>query len=75
MMTRERFQETNYKMTYEEYQKCCCSECDKKRTCKHKDAYRRLPEIDGGLGLCMNLKQNQQQERICKYVDSFMAGK
>lgn len=56
MMTRERFQETDYKMTYEEYQKCCCSECDKNETCKHRDAYRRLPEIDGGLGLCMNLK-------------------
>ena len=56
MMTRERFQEANYKMTYEEYQKCCCSECDKKETCKHRDAYRRLPDIDGGLGLCMNLK-------------------
>ena len=57
MMTLERFQETDYKMTYEEYQKCCCSECDEKRTCKHKDAYRRLPEIDGGLGLCMNLSR------------------
>lgn len=56
-MTLERFQETDYKMTYEEYQKCCCFECDKNETCKHRDTYRRLPEIDGGLGLCMNLSR------------------
>ena len=55
MMTEERFAETNWKMSYEEYQKCCCSECDKE-DCIHRDAYRRLPEIDGGLGLCPNLK-------------------
>lgn len=55
IMTKERFKETNYKMSYEEYKKCCCSECDKAE-CIHRDAYRRLPEIDGGLGLCPNLK-------------------
>ena len=44
MMTEERFKETNYKMSYEEYKKCDCT------------AYRRVPEIDGGLGLCPNLK-------------------
>ena len=27
-----------------------------KEDCIHRDAYRRLPEIDGGLGLCPNLK-------------------
>lgn len=27
MMTRERFAETNWKMSYEEYQKCDCTEC------------------------------------------------
>ena len=41
MMTRERFAETNYKMSYEEYKKCCCSECDKE-DCIHRDAYRRF---------------------------------
>ena len=41
MMTEERFKETNYKMSYEEYKKCCCSECDK-ADCIHRDAYRRL---------------------------------
>ena len=54
-MTRERFAQTNYKMTYEEYVKCDCSNCGNWE-CKHRDAYRRFPEIDGGLGLCPNLK-------------------
>ena len=56
MMTEERFKETNYKMSYEEYKKCCCQRC-MKEDCIHRDAYRRLPEIDGGLGLCPNLKE------------------
>lgn len=30
MMTRERFAETNWKMSYDEYQKCVCTECKKK---------------------------------------------
>nr|DAV23414.1 MAG TPA: hypothetical protein [Bacteriophage sp.] len=55
MMTEERFKETNYKMSYEEYKKCCYHRC-MKEDCIHRDAYRRLPEIDGGLGLCPNLK-------------------
>ena len=58
MMTKERFENgTSYKMSYEEYKKCCCSECDREN-CIHRDAYRRLPEIDGGLGLCPRLKEN-----------------
>lgn len=56
MMTEERFKETNYKMSYEEYKKCYCGECDKV-DCIHRNAYRRVPEIDGGLGLCPNLKR------------------
>lgn len=58
MMTEERFKETAYKMTYEEYKKCYCPECDRRETCIHRDAYRRFPEIDGGLGLCLNLKES-----------------
>ncbi|GFI17436.1 hypothetical protein IMSAGC009_02607 [Lachnospiraceae bacterium] len=55
-MTREQFEiNTNYKMTYEEFQKCDCTHCDKK-DCVHRGAYRRVPCIDGGLGLCPNLK-------------------
>lgn len=55
MMTRERFVETNWKMSYEEYQKCYCPECEREE-CPHRGAFRRVPEIDGGLGLCPNLK-------------------
>ena len=55
-MTREQFENnTNYKMSYEEFQKCDCTHCDKK-DCVHREAYRRIPRIDGGLGLCPNLK-------------------
>lgn len=57
MMTRERFAETNWKMSYEEYQKCDCTEC-KRENCLHRNAYRRVPVIDGGLGLCPKLKEN-----------------
>ena len=55
MITRERFAETGCKMTCEQYQKCDCTECDKE-DCIHRNAYRRVPEIDGVLGLCPNLK-------------------
>lgn len=56
MMTKERFEETVYEMSYEEYKKCYCPEC-KREDCIQRDAYRRLPEIDGGLNLCPNLKE------------------
>lgn len=59
MMTKEQFEtNTNYKMTYEEYQKCDCTHCDKKNDCIHRNAYRRMPVIDGGLGLCPNLNES-----------------
>lgn len=58
MMTKEHFENnTNWKMTYEEYQKCDCTQCDKK-DCVHRGAYRRVPRIEGGLGLCPNLKES-----------------
>lgn len=57
MMTRERFAETNWKMSYEEYKKCYCPEC-KKEECPHRESFRRLPEIDGGLGLCPNIRES-----------------
>ena len=63
MMTEDRFKETDYKMSYKEYKKCYCPEC-KREDCIHRDAYRRLPEIDGGLGLCPNLKRDEQNEKI-----------
>lgn len=60
MMTEEKFKQTSYKMSYKEYQKCYCPECSRKENCIHHDAYRRLPEIDGGLGLCPNLKEGDK---------------
>lgn len=47
---------TGWKMSFEEYQKCDCTKCDNKN-CVHRDAYRRVPEIDGGLGLCPKLSK------------------
>ena len=56
-MTREEFENnTSWKMTFEEHQKCCCSEC-RRENCIHREAFRRLPRIDGGLGLCPNLSE------------------
>lgn len=57
MITREQFENnTNWKMSYEEYQKCYCSDC-KMEDCIHRDTYRRIPIIDGGLALCPNLSK------------------
>lgn len=57
MMTREQFENnTNWKMTFEEFQKCDCTQC-KIEGCPHREAYRRVPRIDGGLGLCPNLSK------------------
>lgn len=53
---REWFEKTNWKCTYEDYLKCYCPDCEKQDTCKHSGCYRRVPEIDGGLALCPNLK-------------------
>ena len=57
-MTRERFEQTGWKMSYKEYKLCDCTECDRKG-CIHRGCYRRVPEIDGGLGLCPNLKEQK----------------
>lgn len=35
---------------------CNCTYCDR-QGCVHRDAFRRLPENEGGLGLCYNLKE------------------
>ncbi len=58
MLSRKEFSETNWKMSYEEYMTCYCPLCVLKNDCIHKDAFRRVPEIDGGLGLCPKLKEN-----------------
>lgn len=57
MMTKERFEQcTGYKMSYAQYKTTFCPECSREN-CIHRDAYRRLPKCDGGLGLCPNLKK------------------
>lgn len=55
VMSKERFEQTNYKMSYEEYKRCYCPDCAREN-CVHREAYRRVPVIDGGLGLCPRLK-------------------
>lgn len=55
MMDRKSFEETLYKMSYDEYRACYCPSCCRSN-CIHRDAYRRVPKIDSGLGLCPNLK-------------------
>ena len=56
MMTREEFEaRTNWKMSYAEYLACDCSRC-RREDCPHREAYRRVPIVDGGLGLCPNLR-------------------
>lgn len=59
-MTKEQFENnTGWKMTFEEYQKCDCMQCSKTfAECPHREAFRRVPRIDGGLGLCPNLKKS-----------------
>lgn len=59
-MTREQFEKTSWKMTYEEFNACDCTVCSNQE-CKHRKAFRRVPEIDGGLGLCPNLKANKTE--------------
>ena len=54
-MTREEFRKTGWKMSYEDFLKCDCTQCEKEN-CIHRGAYRRVPKIDGGLGLCPKLK-------------------
>lgn len=54
-MEREIFEDSNWNMSYEEYQLCYCPACEKE-DCIHRNAFRRVPECDGGLALCPNLK-------------------
>ena len=56
MMTKKEFEtRTNWKMSYAEYLACACWNC-RREGCPHRDAFRRVPAVDGGLGLCPNLK-------------------
>lgn len=62
MITREWFEQTSHKCTFEEYVACDCIECNNTE-CPHRDAFRRFPESDGGLGLCPNLKNHPEEEK------------
>lgn len=48
------FRGTGWKCSYEEYIRCYCPDCAIKDTCKHRECFRRVPFIDGGLNLCPN---------------------
>ena len=55
-MTKEEFEKTNFKCSYEDYMKCFCPNC-KAESCPHREAFRRLPLSTGGLGLCPNFNK------------------
>lgn len=55
-MTKEQFEnQTNWKMTFAEFQACDCTRCNREE-CPHREAFRRVPFVDGGLALCPNLR-------------------
>ncbi len=54
--TREEFERMAWQCTYEEYCACYCPDC-KEENCPHREAYRRVPLIDGGLALCPHLSK------------------
>lgn len=57
MFTYEEFKSrTNWKMSYAEYVACCCERCHREG-CPHRDTFRRVPFVDGGLALCPNLRE------------------
>ena len=60
IISKEQFEtQTDWKCSYEEYKLFYCPDCDKK-DCIHREAYRRVPVVDGGLGLCPNLKEGKK---------------
>ena len=52
---RDWFEKSAWRCDYDKYLLCYCPDCRIKDSCKHSGCYRRVPEIDGGLGLCPNL--------------------
>ena len=56
VMSESEYKNTAWKMSYEEYVKCYCPDCNRDG-CIHRDTYRRVPRIDRGLGLCPNLQE------------------
>lgn len=55
IMSREQFaSQTAYAMSYDDYVSCYCPDCDK-ADCLYRNNFERVPEIDGGAGLCPRL--------------------
>lgn len=52
---RETHANGSWKCSYEEYAACYCPDCSE-ADCIHRGAFRRVPTIDGGLGLCPKLQ-------------------
>lgn len=63
-----------WNMTYEEYKQCFCADCQRKECLFYDNGlYRaRMPQIDGGLGLCLNLKNNIPDEEKLKIQALFV---
>ena len=58
-MTREEFRKTGWKMSYEDFLKCDCTQCEREN-CIHRRAYRSVPKIYIVLGLCIKLKRESK---------------
>ena len=53
----EAYNRSAFRCTLDEYIAIQCRYCARSENCPHKDAFRRAPVVDGGLGLCKNLKE------------------
>ena len=61
MVSKTEFGNTGWKCSYEEWAACYCPSCERKDECIHANAFRRMPEVDGGLGLCPKLKDLKER--------------
>lgn len=53
----EAYERSAFRCTLPEYIAIQCRYCKRSENCPHKNAFRRVPVVDGGLGLCPNLKE------------------
>ncbi|MCM1328397.1 MAG: hypothetical protein NC253_03065 [Ruminococcus sp.] len=61
-MSRERYtQVCRGALTYEDYLKTYCLNCQYRSDCQCKEKVQRLPRYAGGLGLCKNLENAEVQ--------------
>lgn len=59
-MSREWFESTGWRCSYEEFLKFDCGLCDNK-DCPHRECFRRVPLVDGGLALCPKLHEPSEK--------------